>query len=157
MRQLVRDFGCGWRRRAGDRQPDGKRRSLIELGRHVDRTADVCDDSVDQRQTEARTRSNALGREERIEHAIEHLGIDAGAGVTHRQAYMRTGYQFAMEHRTALANVHPLEPHFEHAAGRHRLHGVRAQVHHHLMKLRRIGDHRGVTGVELPRKLYAPR
>ena len=62
-----------------------------------------------------------------------------------------------MEHRTALANVDPVETHFQNAAGRHRLDGVRAQVHHDLMELRRIGDHGGVTGIELAFKLNAAR
>ena len=104
---------------------------------------------MDERQAEARSRSNTFRREEGVEHAIEHLGIDAGTRVSHSETNIRTGRQLAMEHRTALANVDPVETHLQNAAGRHRLHGVRAQVHHDLMELRRIGDHGCVAGFEL--------
>ena len=91
-------------------------------------------------QAQPRADSDRLGREERLEHALERGAIHADAGVRH------------LEHRVggAVAAMGAAQHDRQHAAAlAHRVGGVGAEVHQHLVQLHRIGLHRRHRVVDL--------
>ena len=105
---------------------------------------------------EAGADADLLRREERIEDALEHVRRDAGAGVAHAQAHIAAGRQRAGRGDRSFER-RDVERHGEHAAALHRLDRIRAQVHHHLVHLRRIAHHRRIAGRQLALDAHARR
>ncbi len=93
-------------------------------------------------EAEARCRARRLGREERLEDVLERLGIDAFAGVRHRQHdVLRLA---PTSSSAACADIEPsrlIEEQRQPAAGRHRVARVDHQVHDDLLELSRIDQH----------------
>src|SRR5882762_3235138 len=75
--------GLGWKHwhLARSRQPDRESRAHAYLRRDIDRPAKVSHDAVYERKAEARAIADSLGREERIEHALEDRRLDAATGI----------------------------------------------------------------------------
>jgi hypothetical protein len=57
-----------------------------ELRRHVNYTAEIGDDTMHQREAKARAIADTFRGEKRIEHAREHSGRNAAAGIAHQGA-----------------------------------------------------------------------
>src|SRR5262245_15925869 len=132
------------RRVAASSQVHGEGGALPALGRDVDRAVDARHDAVHQRQAEAGADADLLGAEERIEHALEDVIRNASARVAHREHDVLAGLDRADGCRPRRVAARRLERDAQHAALRHRLPGVRGKVHHYLMHLGGIAEHRRV-------------
>ncbi len=77
-------------------QPDREGGACSYLRRHVNRAAEIGDDAVHQRKAKAGAITDTFGGEERIEHALEHRGRDAAAGIADREAHVAAGAQCAV-------------------------------------------------------------
>ena len=51
-----------------------------------------------------------------------------------------------MRERATLWHLDAIHRYGKHTASLHRVRGIRAEIHEHLMDLRGISDHRGVAG-----------
>src|SRR5690606_11216509 len=81
------------RRVFGHWKVQSKRRALAGLARHDDRALVTAHDAVDDAQAQARATPDGLGREERIEYAIECGPVHATARVADRQAHVTPRFQ----------------------------------------------------------------
>src|SRR5262249_61866175 len=104
---------------AAARQVDRERGALAELGSDVDRTADVADNAVHEREPEAGADADALGGEEGIEHLLEHVPGDAAAAVAHAQHEILARREAADGCRARRLAAPHLPPAPTHAALRH--------------------------------------
>ena len=150
--------GIGRRRLVAlPRQVDAERGAAPELAVHRDAAAEVGDDAVHQRQPEPGADADLLGREERIEDALEHLRRDAAAGIADREADVarRPAACWSTPSAACRAST-PRRVTVSTPSRLHRVHGVGAQVHHHLMDLRRVAEHAGVAGRRARRSSRTP-
>ena len=136
-------------RAAVPRQIDGECAAGADPAVDIDAAAQVGDDAVHQRQPEPGAHAGGLGGEEGIEDALEHLRCDAGAGVAHGELDVAAGRQLRGRHALGFGQASGLQGHDQRSARAHRLHRVRAQIHHHLMNLCRVAEHRGIAGAEV--------
>ena len=86
-----------------------------------------------------------LRREKWIEDAVEHVGRDAAAVVADFQHDVGADPIVPMVADRSDVEVDRFERDRQGSARGHRLHGVRAEVHQHLMHLRGITQHRCLT------------
>jgi hypothetical protein len=117
------------RRRA--RQHEHDRGALPDLALDVDVPAVAGDDAVHDRQAEAGAAADVLGREERLEHVLQRGLVHAHAGVLDADLHARAERVVGV----AVAGVHAQG---QHAAPRHGVAGVDAEVEQRLLQLRRL-------------------
>ena len=120
------------------REVDRERRALARSAPHVHRATVLGDDAVDDREAEAGALPGLLGSEERLEDPLDGRRVHAGTGVPG----LRGGCSDPRTGRRATTSARPLalqavERHLELAVAGHRVRGVRAKVHHHLLQLSR--------------------
>src|SRR5262249_35300002 len=96
------------RRRSIARQEDPKRRSATDLRLRINETAGLLDDAIDRREAEPGSLADLLGREKRLENAIDDLRSDSAAGVRNLDQHVIAGRQApAFElHRVRLGNLY---------------------------------------------------
>src|SRR5262245_22070161 len=73
---------------AAPRQIHGEGSALAQFGGNVDRDPSARHDAMHERQTRAGANTNLLGREERVEHVLEHILLDAGTGIADLEHYV---------------------------------------------------------------------
>ena len=95
-RQLTRRFRRERGHLAGGGQPDREGGAGSQLGRDVNYTTEIGDDTMHQGEAKAGAVPDTFRGEERIEHALEHRGRNAAAGITHQEAHVAAGTQRAV-------------------------------------------------------------
>jgi hypothetical protein len=130
-------------RAAGARQVDeeGAARALLALD--VDRPAMRGDDAMRHREAQPRALPHRFRREERLEDARARLGVHAAAIVAHREARVASRRQRRGDRpRARGVELDAFQPDLDAPrAALERMPGVRAQVHQHLLDLRRVREH----------------
>jgi len=86
-----------------------------------------------QRESQASSLADTLGRKEGFEHPIEHVWRNSTAGITHGQPYIGTWDQTAVRQPAILRHVRTIKPDIEYTAILHRLQRIRAEIHRHLV------------------------
>ena len=109
------------------RQQDGERRAQPGVGDDLDAPAGLRDDPVHGREPQPRAEADVLGRVERLEDPLQHVGLDSRAGVADGQPHVLAGGAGLDRERAAVG---------------HRVAGVDRQVDHDLLELRAVGQHR---------------
>src|SRR5689334_18453652 len=103
-----------------------------------------------ERQTQARSFADAFGRKERLEHPIEDLRWDAGAGIADGQTKVGSRCELSAAECLLRVQVDPVEADSKRAtAFVHRLHSISAEVHDDLMHPGGVAGDRKIAGLEL--------
>ena len=119
-----------------DREIQVELRSLAGLAVHGDGAVVTLDDAVYDGEAEARARAHRLGREERLEDALEHFARHAGAAVANRDAHVVTFVQVRRVSGDARIDMRIVDLDGDRAGDTpDRLRRVDAEVHHDLMDL----------------------
>ena len=115
------------------RQVDVEVRAAADLAGAFDPALVLLDDAEHHRQSQAGALARPLGGEEGVEDARADVGRDALAGVGDAQAdeLARPSFEMLLDERLVEHGVGGFQP--QHAALRHGVAGVQAQVHEHLV------------------------
>ncbi len=139
-----RHTGCRLVRGALGGQVDAKLRTALRPRADVDEAAVPFHDAEHRREAEPGPLIEALGREERVEDPAQVLGGDTGAGVAHLEHRVPSQLGAGVQERRLLVELDEAHHELERPPVRHGVARVHAQVHQHLVELRRIGHDLGV-------------
>ncbi len=111
---------------------------MAHLAIDADLAAALLAEAVGHAETEPGALPFRLGREERLERAIEHLAPHAGAGAGHGQHHVLAGRQVGHARHVAVVEHRVGKLEREPAAVGHRVARVDGEVQHHFLELMRI-------------------
>ena len=107
------------------------------------------------RQAQARALPHLLGREERVEDAIERRSIHAGARVANCEPGIAPGFEHRRKSARAIAARDPVQRERDSSStSGHGVPGVGAEVQQHLVELRRVALHGPQLGREVRLDVY---
>ncbi len=135
-----------------------KGRAATGLAVHGDRAVVLLHDAMHHRKAESRALAHRLRGEKRFKDALHDFATHARTGVPHRHMHMTTRPEPRLRQVLGLEINQPFCEHEPAGRASHRLQCVGADVHQHLVHLRRVGENPQITGRTLMLEFHgAPR